>query len=165
MATLISSPYISFVTLSLGLALFILASKSLRLVGLWFIAEFMCDLVTTGLNEYASDLEIVTYMYLYAITALMFSVWALENPKVYSRKIIAPFVFLSILSVAFVAYRYPVQSRWFTWGEGFYFEFGISADLTYFLLVLAMDAILIILGVHSALDTNTNANDGIRGKR
>lgn len=163
---MLSSLYISFATLGLGLALvFLFADKSLRLVGLWFIAEFMCDLVTTGLNEYASALEIVTYMYLYAITALMFSAWVLENPKTYSRKMIAPFVLLSFLSVAFVAYRYPVQSRWIEWGGDFYFEFGIDADLAYFLLVLAIEAILIILGVHSALDTHTNANDGIRGKR
>ena len=153
-------------TLTIGLALVSLSTdKTLRLVGFWFFAEFMCDAITTRLSEYAFAGEVVTYFYLYAITSLMFSVWVLFHRKAYSKSIISLFISVSILSVAFAVYRYLLQSRVAEWGAEFYLEFGAYADTTYFLSIVAMEALMITLGVYSALATSTNTNDSIRGER
>lgn len=162
---ILSSPWISYITLSLGLALFLCPDKTLRLVGAWFFAEFLCDAVATGLDEYVYSAVITAYFYLYAITSLMFSVWVLVRNKAYSKSIISLFVSISVLSVAFAAYRYSMQSRWDLWGREFYSEFGIYPDALFFLSIVALEALMITLGVYSALATNTNTNNGIRGER
>lgn len=163
---ILSSHWISILTLTIGFALVSFAKdKTLRLVGFWFFAEFMCDAVTTRLGEYAFATEIVTYFYLYATTSLMFSAWVLFHRKAYSKSIISLFVFVSVLSVTFAVYRYFLQSRVAEWGAEFYLEFGTYADTTYFLSIVALEALMITLGVYSALATSTNTNDSIRGER
>ncbi len=163
---ILSSHWISILTLTFGFALvFFCSDKTLRLIGAWFFAEFLCDAVTTQLNEYAYSGEIVSYFYLYATTSLMFSAWALFKREVYSKSIISLFVSISVLSVAFVAYRYPTQSRWVEWGGEFYLEHGVYADSFYFLSVVALEALMILLGVYSALATSANTNNSIRSER
>ena len=164
---ILSSPWVSILTLTIGFALVSFAKdKTLRLVGLWFFAEFMCDAATTRLSEYAFANEMVAYFYLYAITSLMFSVWVLFHYKEYSKSITSLFVTISILSVAFAAYRHSLQSSVTDWGAEFHLEFGAYADTTYFLSIVALEALMILLGVYSALATNTtNTDNSIRGER
>ncbi len=163
---ILSSSWVSVLTLTIGFALVsFFSDKTLRLVGFWFFAEFMCDAITTNLGEYALASDVVTYFYLYAITSLIFSVWVLSHREAYSKSIISLFISVSVLSVAFAAYRYFLQSRMAGWGYDFYLDFGAYADTIYFLSIVALEALMVTLGVYSALATNNNSNNSICGKQ
>ena len=163
---LLSSPWVSILTLALGFALVsFCTNKTLRLTGFWFFAEFMCDAVSTNLAESVTATEIVIYFYLYAITSIMFAAFVIRNRAQYSKSIVSIFTAIAFLSVAFAAYRYALQTSLSGWGAQFYLNFGAQADVTFFLSVVALEALMILLGVYSALATNTNTYNSIRGQR
>lgn len=152
-------------TALLGVVFLCLNDKTLKLVGAWFIAEFICYAVTIFFNEYASASEMVSYRYLYATTALFFSAYVIRNKSTYSKSVTSLFILVSILSVASGAYHWLFQSRWTEGGQEFYLDYGFQIDLIYFLSIVALEALMIILGAYSALVTTTNTDNGICGKR
>ena len=64
------SYFISVFTLLAGGFLF----YKKQVIGIWFIVEFFCDLLVTGLGD-VTYLEMVTYRYLYATSAIFFTLF------------------------------------------------------------------------------------------
>jgi len=145
-----SSPYISFTIAAVGAALIALSfskgDKKLFLVGLWLCADFMCDYVVTGFSEYWSSGDSTAYFYLYASTAVMFAHYALKNQEVYGRLLPCIFTVIAISSVIFCIYKYELLTNWNEWGGLLYNDMGSVIDGIYILFIVALEALMIILG-------------------
>jgi len=158
LADIIASPYISYIVAAIGVAIIMNSrgSKKLLLVGLWLVADFMCDYLVTGFSEYWSYGDSTSYYYLYASTAVMFAYHASKNQKSYG--IIIPYVLtaIAITSVAFCIYRYELISNWNQWGELLYNDIGSMIDGIYLFFIVALEALMVIIGFND--DTLTRAN-------
>lgn len=142
---MLSDPLISIITALFGAVFLLMGSKPVKLIGLWFLAEFMCDYVTTGLGS-ATTVEIVTYRYLYAITSILFSVHVFSHRKDYPNSIKLFFTLTAI----------------FTAANGIFAWFSISSDLymelqaAYIITITGMEAIIIIDGFRYARNQSGN---------
>jgi len=145
-----SSPYISFTTAAIGVALMMLSyskeDKILLLVGLWLFADFMCDFIVTGFSEYWSAGDSTAYFYLYASTSVMFAYYALKNQQAYGRLLPCIFTVIAISSVIFCIYKYELLTNWNVWGELLYNDIGSVIDGIYILFIVALEALMVILG-------------------
>lgn len=159
LAELIASPYISQVTAALGAAILLLfrANKKILIVGLWFLAEFSCDIIVNGLSEYWTYGDSTAYFYLYSSTAVMFAYYTIRRKDTYGKTV--PYIFssIAILSVIFCVYRYELLSNWYTWGEPLYNDMGSTIDGFYLLLIVALDALLVYIGFTNDRSNRFNA--------
>lgn len=152
LVTLISNPLITHITAALGVA-FILFSKNckvIRLIGFWFVAEAACDYLVNKGSIYFSYTDSTIYYYLYAATSLMFGWHVLKNRVMYPY--ILPYIFtcISILSVLFGILRYEMLTSWDEWGQSFYYSSNAMVDGTYLLSIVAVEAIMIYIGLKFA---------------
>lgn len=157
LVTLISNPLITHITATLGVA-FILFSKNcktLKLIGCWFLAESACDYLVNGTSIYFNSTDSTIYYYLYAATSLMFACHVLKNRFMYPY--ILPYIFtcISILSVLFGIFRYEMLTNWYEWGNTFYYASSAMVDGFYLLSIVAMEAIMIYLGLKFAYSSTT----------
>ena len=134
------------------------------LVALWLCADIAIDFASTGLNEYWTASDAVIYFYLFAITSVLF-LYQSSNQDVYPKSINFMFMAIAAICVAMGMYKWFSQSRWVDGGAEFYYSYGIMLDSAFVFSILAMDSLMIILGVYSALATNNNSNNSICGKQ
>ena len=83
----LSSPFIPYGTAILGVALLLFKNHTLRLCGAWFIAEFLCLLLTVGINQEADASQMRIYRYLYAIAATQFLWYTTKNKSIFSFQV------------------------------------------------------------------------------
>lgn len=160
----LSDPIIPYITLTLGVVLTLLKYKPLKLLGLWFICEFVCLWFVTGLAEFATADQMVTYRYLYAFSAVIFTYHAASNESIYPRVISLVFCAIAVLTALDGMYQYLVRSNLEQWGYGFMNEYGHIIDMGYFLTIVGLEILLLALGVTSVLLNNPNSRsyDGVR---
>ena len=151
MDDLLSGHIITVATLILGFAMACFRNPTMRLCGFWFVAEVVCSLVTVGVGEYANAQQMLTYRYLYAITSIIFCIHVSKTGSKYSDKIGYIFKAIAIFSVTNGEYHWFMQSQWVQWGEAFALEYGSLVNNGYFFIIAGLDALLVILGVSSAL--------------
>ena len=165
---ILSNHLVSLVTALISLSAFgaalLYKNKTLSLCGLWFVSELACDGLTTGFSEYATATQYVSYLYLYAITSILFSFYVIKNNKSFSKSLLSIFLSICILSVIVGAYHWFVQSNWSDWGCDHYYAYGETIDGTYFTIIVALEALMILLGVYSAMASIRSTN-GVRIKR
>jgi len=160
----LSDPLIPYITLTLGVILVLLKYKPLKLLGLWFICEFACLWFVTGLAEVATADTMVTYRYLYALSAVIFTYHAASNEKTYPKIVSLVFYSIAILTAIDGMYQYLVRSNLEQSGNGFIYEYGHIIDMGYFLIIVGLEILLLALGVTSVLLNNPNSRPygGIR---
>lgn len=139
-------------------------NKVCMLVAVWLIFDISIDYLATGLSEYWSAIDSVVYYYLFSITSLFF-LYQVATKSAYPKSMKIMFTTISIVCVLMAFYRWGVQSRWSEGGANFYHSYGLLLDSAFVYSIVAMDALLILLGVYSALATSTNSNNSIRGER
>ncbi len=172
---LLSSLLIPVSISGIGLAMLIcLAADKIRynnysaaclLISIWLIADITIDFITTGLEEYWSASDSTLYYYLFAITSLMILYRVVSKPALYQLSLKRMFMAITFLCVPMAMFRWFAQSRWEVGGAEFYYSYGIMLDSAFVFSILAMDSLMIILGVYSALATSTNTNNSIRSER
>lgn len=138
--------------------------KTCLVVGLWLSVEILSDLLTLGFNQYADAAESVTYYFALAAASLIFMYETLIRGD-YAKTIQRCFTLITIICVLMAFYRWFVQSRWVDGGAEFYYSYGIMLDSAFVFSILAMDSLMIILGVYSALATSNNSNNSICSKQ
>lgn len=134
------------------------------IVGLWLIIEVISDLVTLQFSYYAEANEVVSYYFTLATASLIF-MYETTLRRVYAKTVKRCFTLITVICVAMAFYRWGVQSHWEDGGAEFYNAYGIVIDSAFVLSILAMDSLMITLGVYSALATNNNSDNSIRLKR
>lgn len=135
------------------------------LISLWLISDIAIDYASTGLEEYWTAADSVTYSYLFAATSLIFLSHVVFNPARYQKSFKWFFMTITFICVSMAFYRWGVQSRWSEGGAEFFHTYGTLLDSAFVYSIVAMDALMILLGVYSALATNTNTDNSIRGER
>ena len=141
-------------------------SAACLLISIWLIADITIDFIATGLEEYWSASDSTSYYYLFAITSLMILYRVISKPEIYQLSLKRMFMVITILCVPMAMYRWFAQSRWSEGGAEFFNTYGIFIDSAFVYSIVAMDALMILLGVYSALATNTtNTDNSIRGER
>ena len=135
------------------------------IISVWLMADITIDITATGLNEYWYAAESALYYYLFAATSLMILYHVSKSPGVYPKSLKFSFLMITIVCVAMAMYRWFVQSRWDDGGAEFYYSYGIMLDSAFVYSIVAMDALMIILGVYSALATSTNTDDSMGSER
>ena len=154
----LSDPIIPYLTLTLGVILALVKYKPLKLLGFWFVCEFACVWFVTGLAEYATAADMITYRYLYAMSAVLFTYHASVKFKTFPKIFRLFFFSIAVLSVLDGIYHYSVRSNLDTWGLEFNDNIGYIIDMGYFLTITGLEALLLALGVTSALANNFNRN-------
>jgi hypothetical protein len=106
----------------------------------------------------------VSYRYLYAITSVLFILYVIKNNHKFSKSLTTVMFLVCLFSVASGAYHWFIRSNWGSWGEDFYLQFGLMVDWIYFTITVALEALMVLLGVYSAM-VSIRSNDGKRLER
>lgn len=145
----LSSPLISYGTIILGVVLFSMRNKTANLIGCWFVAEFMCDLIVTGIGP-ASNADMVAYRYLYSTTSLLFAIHVLANKSIYPKLTFTFFMAVTVCTVL------DGMFNWFARSHYFY----DLAETGYVLSIAAMEAFIIYIGLKHVAIPNDELSGG-----
>lgn len=167
---ILSSHWITVLTAVIAIAVFLCSRfarnpATLKLCSAWFFAEIACDGLTTGFGEHADASEIVAYQYLYSITAMLFMIYVIKNKQLFSKSASNILLLICIFSVLYGCYNWFIQSNWFEYGKAFYDDYSYFVDSAYFMTITALEALMLLLGVYSAMDFTNNSDDSERFKR
>lgn len=139
-------------------------SNTCLVVAIWLSLEISSDYISTSFGVEVTAIEAARYYLILASASLtMMTITHLNG--LYPRSIRIMFTAITFICVSMAFYRWGVQSRWSEGGAEFYNSYGILIDSAFVYSIAAMDALMILLGVYSALANNTNTNDSIRGER
>lgn len=167
---LLSSHWITILTAVIAIAAFLYSRFSrnpatLKLCSAWFFAEIACDGLTTGFGEYADASQMVAYRYLYSITAMLFMIYVIKNKQLFSKSVSNILLLITVFSVLSGCYHWSIQSNWFEFGKVFYSVYSYLVESVYFLIITALEALMLLLGVYSAMDFANNPSKCERFKR
>lgn len=155
---------LAFTSIALAIASFIYKDRTLALCSVWFVAEIASDWITTGFSKYATAEEFASYMYLFASTSVLFSIFIIKNRNLFSKSLLSIMLIICLLSVPFGGYHYFVQSNWDSWGSEHYWAISIWVDWIYSITIVGLEALMILLGVYSAM-ASSRSHDGVSFKR
>ena len=133
-------------------------------VGLWLAVEILSDLITLQFSQEAYAADSVVYFFTLSVASLIF-LYETNIKRNYPETISRCFMVITVACVLMAFYRWVAQSRWDDGGAEFYYSYGIMLDSAFVYSIVAMDALMIILGVYSALATSTNTDDSMGGER
>lgn len=167
---LLSSHWITILTAVIAIAAFLCSRfasnpATLKLCSAWFFAEIACDGLTTGLGEYADASQMVAYRYLYSITAMLFMIYVIKNKQLFSKSVSNILLLITVFSVLSGCYHWSIQSNWFEFGKVFYNAYSYLIESAYFFIITALEALMLLLGVYSAMDFTNNSDNSERFKR
>lgn len=139
----LSSPIIPYTMALLG-ALFCLW-KPTRIAGCWYLSEAAADFFCNGFSSYWAGTDYVRVHYLISVTAVFFITYCQKHDT--HPKLPGIFLWMSILGVVNGAVVFFYQKYWNDWGQSFYEQIGIWIGVGYFIIIAALEASLVILGV------------------
>ncbi len=139
-------------------------SKTCLVVAIWLLLEVLSDFISTSFSFSVNAVEAVRYYFIFSVASLSMMVTTHLNGS-YPRSIRIMFTAITYIGVSMAFYRWGVQSRWEVWGESFYSSYGLLIDSLFVWSIAGLDALMIILGVYSAVSIgfNNNADGGLRG--
>lgn len=136
-------------------------NKTCLAVAVWLLLEILSDYIATSFSEEVTAVEAARYYLILASAAL--SMMAITHVSGdYPKTIKISFTAITFICVAMAFYRWVVQSRWDEGGANFYASYGVAIDSIFVYSIAAMDALMIILGVYSALADNNNTDDRVQ---
>lgn len=138
-------------------------SNTCLVVALWLALEVLSDYVAISFSQTVTPIEAVRYFFILASASLVMMATTHLN-GLYPKSIRIMFTAITFLCVSMAFWRWGVQTRWDSGGAEFYDSYGVLIDSSFFCSIVGLDTLMIILGVYSALDINSNADDGMRGR-
>ena len=139
-------------------------SNTCLVVAIWLALEITSDYISTSFGVEVTAIEAARYYLILASASLtMMAITHLNG--LYPKSIRIMFTLITCICVSMAFYRWGVQSRWSEGGAEFYHSYGLLLDSAFVYSIVAMDALMILLGVYSALATTTNTDNSICSKR
>lgn len=174
MDILLSSLYISQAIAAISVAMFALCAcqkvkfgtlnRVCLVVAIWLSLEILSDYISTSFQLETSAIESARYYLILASASLiMMAITHLNG--IYPKSIRIMFTLITFICVSMAFYRWGAQSRWSEGGAEFFNSYGTLLDSAFVYSIVAMDALMILLGVYSALVTSSNTTNSIRGER